>query len=247
MTKHIYTILSLAVALFMSLSVSAQDCDNPGCCDGPIMISSVADSTDAAIVSCGQFVRAFLQGETINIKGTYCNIENATQVQITYDVYPGDWAGPPSYTHLEVVANSDGVGTLYGIIDHDFTFPMDAATTMDNPGANIILQARVIYDPEDDTFWNLFVQLGDVVSVREIPALEGLQVYPNPVGSGTVMIETAENLERSVNISDATGKRLIQTFMPSNGPININNLPAGLYLVQVVEDGKVGTSKLIVE
>lgn len=165
--KKIYTSCCLIVALVLvSLTnVLAQSEE------GPIEITSFADSTN--VTAGDNFQRAFMQGETIKIEGAYGNIANAVSAWVTYDVYAPDWSGLVYSSGQQIIAN-DSIGTLDGVIDFEFTFPEDAAVfgqfhEEDGPVANHIIQVRVAYEPEVNTFWNVFVDVQGEEVVMEAP------------------------------------------------------------------------------
>lgn len=74
--------------------------------------------------------------------------------------------------------------------------------------------------------------------------IEGFSIYPNPVRN-TLYINTKNNADKQVQIFDLIGKKLIDTAV-KDCSLNIN-LPAGIYVVKVEENGKTATQKLIVK
>jgi hypothetical protein len=76
--------------------------------------------------------------------------------------------------------------------------------------------------------------------------IEGLKVYPNPVSNGTVYIRTASGNEKEVYITDLSDKILFKTRLNGQNKIRFN-LPAGLYLLHVNENGRHATVKLLVK
>jgi hypothetical protein len=77
-------------------------------------------------------------------------------------------------------------------------------------------------------------------------AISGLSVYPNPVKNGVFYINTDANAERTVTIFDVLGKQVLNTTTSQNA-INVSSLNAGVYMVQVTEEGKTATRKLVIE
>lgn len=76
-------------------------------------------------------------------------------------------------------------------------------------------------------------------------SIAGLTITPNPVNNGVFYINTDANAERTVTVFDVLGKQVLNTTT-SNSAINVSNLTAGVYLVQVVEEGKTATKKLVI-
>ena len=185
------------------------------------------------------------QGYTINIKGEYGNATDANWVRVTYDIYQ-DWAGDQPYNY-EVFPYSDTSGVVDGTIDYDFTLPADAALGADYPTAvGKIIQVRVDYGSGEDTYWNVFVEITEGTSSLTQLDLEGLQVYPNPVTNGLVTINTANGLDKSVEIIDIAGKSILFQEMTSN-TLDVSSLGSGMYYVKVIEDGKTGVEKLTIK
>jgi hypothetical protein len=76
--------------------------------------------------------------------------------------------------------------------------------------------------------------------------ISGLKVYPNPVTSGTLFIETAANAEKTVVIFDVLGKQVFNTTTADNA-INVSGLNAGVYVVRITEEGKTASTKLVIK
>ena len=76
--------------------------------------------------------------------------------------------------------------------------------------------------------------------------IEGFKMYPNPVTQGRVYIITAENGPKKIRIFDVLGTPVLETTMIGK-ELNISELNAGIYLIQVYEKDKVATRKLIVK
>ncbi|MEX0996076.1 MAG: T9SS type A sorting domain-containing protein [Flavobacteriaceae bacterium] len=72
-----------------------------------------------------------------------------------------------------------------------------------------------------------------------------VDMYPNPVRNGVVTIKTNSNQPLQVSVFDVLGKQVISKTV-SNNTLNVSNLKAGVYLVQVTENNATSTKKLIV-
>jgi hypothetical protein len=77
-------------------------------------------------------------------------------------------------------------------------------------------------------------------------SINGLSVYPNPVKNGVFYINTDANAERTVTVFDVLGKQVFNTKTSENA-INVSSLTAGVYMVQITEEGKTATKKLVIE
>jgi len=76
-------------------------------------------------------------------------------------------------------------------------------------------------------------------------AISGLKVYPNPATGGIVNIASDANAVKAVVIYDMVGKQVVNT-VTENGTVNVSNLSAGIYIVNITEEGKTATRKLVV-
>ena len=74
----------------------------------------------------------------------------------------------------------------------------------------------------------------------------GLKVYPNPVSNGTLFIETSANAEKTVTVYDVLGKQVLNTTT-SNNAINVASLHTGVYIVNITEEGKTASRKLVIK
>jgi hypothetical protein len=75
--------------------------------------------------------------------------------------------------------------------------------------------------------------------------ISGLKMYPNPVVDGTLYINTTANAEKAVVIYDVVGKQVLNT-KTSTGSVNVSSLNSGIYFVNITEEGKTATMKLVV-
>jgi hypothetical protein len=76
--------------------------------------------------------------------------------------------------------------------------------------------------------------------------IAGLKMYPNPVSNGTLFIETSANAEKTVTVFDVLGKQVLNTTT-SNNTINVASLHTGVYIVNITEEGKTASRKLVIK
>lgn len=76
-------------------------------------------------------------------------------------------------------------------------------------------------------------------------AIEGLNLYPNPVYNGKVNITTKNDSEKEIIIFDLLGKKVLQTQLSSR-ELNVSNLIPGVYIIKINEQNATATRKLIV-
>ena len=75
--------------------------------------------------------------------------------------------------------------------------------------------------------------------------IAGLKMYPNPVTNGTLFIETTANTEKTVTVYDVLGKQVLNTTTSDNA-VNVSALHTGVYIVNITEEGKTASTKLVV-
>jgi hypothetical protein len=76
--------------------------------------------------------------------------------------------------------------------------------------------------------------------------IDGFVIYPNPVKDGKVYVQTTSASTKNIRISDMAGK-IVFTTQTENKELNIHNLPTGVYIMKVEQDGKASTQKIIIE
>jgi hypothetical protein len=85
------------------------------------------------------------------------------------------------------------------------------------------------------------------VGVTETPGLNSfVKVFPNPNSTGKLQFEGNVNLN-SVEIIDLSGKTITNQTITNSESIDISNLHSGMYLVKMIADEGVFTSKLSVK
>ncbi|MES2812906.1 MAG: T9SS type A sorting domain-containing protein [Bacteroidota bacterium] len=75
--------------------------------------------------------------------------------------------------------------------------------------------------------------------------IAGLKVYPNPAKS-VLNITSDSFASKNVKIFNTLGN-LVASVDVDNSELNVANLTKGIYLLQIVEQGKISTSKLVIE
>lgn len=71
-------------------------------------------------------------------------------------------------------------------------------------------------------------------------------LYPNPATDGIVYIKTLNNHSKDITVYDVFGKIVLQDRISTN-MLNIGRLSPGVYVIQVVENNKTMTRKLVVK
>jgi len=76
--------------------------------------------------------------------------------------------------------------------------------------------------------------------------IENFGVYPNPVANGKFRITTALNVNKEVRIFNMFGKQVYSKTVRSNEIVDVSNLNTGVYFVNILEEGKTATKKLVI-
>lgn len=92
----------------------------------------------------------------------------------------------------------------------------------------------------------LFVSVCYGQDVKANGDIDGFKLYPNPVTSGMVYINTSENAPKQILIFDVLGTKVLETTIIGS-ELSVSDLDAGVYVLRVYERNKLATRKLIVK
>jgi hypothetical protein len=76
--------------------------------------------------------------------------------------------------------------------------------------------------------------------------INGLTMYPNPVSGGTLNFTSTANAAMYIQIFDLLGKEVLKANVVNN-TVNVAKLTAGVYVVNITEEGKTATRKLVIK
>ncbi|HNP33578.1 MAG TPA: T9SS type A sorting domain-containing protein [Flavobacterium sp.] len=88
--------------------------------------------------------------------------------------------------------------------------------------------------------------IAGLLGVSQNNNIAGLRMYPNPVSNGQLFIETAANAEKTVTVFDVLGKQVLNATTSDN-VINVSALHTGVYIVNITEEGKTASRKLVIK
>jgi hypothetical protein len=74
-----------------------------------------------------------------------------------------------------------------------------------------------------------------------------LAVYPNPVTNGKLYISSDNSIQKQVAIYSLLGQKVLETRAANNAEINVSKLAKGTYILNVTENGKSESKKLIIK
>jgi hypothetical protein len=168
---------------------------------------------------------------TTNYDATLRNVGNVVYVVIGYDFTNNNlsaWINP-----------TNGASPTLGLVP----------APLGNIGGFILRQ-----DGSSTTPTIVFDELRVVTSLSQLGLtlgtksneIAGLKVYPNPVTNGKLFITSENGAEKSIVIFDILGKQVLSTSIV-NDVVNVSGLNAGVYIVQITEEGKTATRKLVIQ
>ena len=82
-------------------------------------------------------------------------------------------------------------------------------------------------------------------SVNDVVIID-IQLYPNPTSNGIVHLKTISQDPIFVQLYNALGKNVFSKTINSGVPLNVQDLPAGVYMVRLTQHDKVCTKKLVI-
>jgi len=94
----------------------------------------------------------------------------------------------------------------------------------------------------------LFTIGQELVSVNDVKPIEvkGFKMYPNPAYGEEIYITTQLNGTKEIQVFDVFGDVVIRESITTN-TLNISRLVPGVYVLQVTEEEKTMTRKLVVK
>lgn len=154
------------------------------------------------------------------------------------------------------------IGNNNGALANDFNNPISVTlpASADNQGSitfklvSIFAPGTQAYAPVGTSYgtggaWridNLTIsgeEIDDTASIVE-NNIEGLKVYPNPA-SELVNIVSNEIGTKTVAIYDMLGKKVLETSTEET--VNVSTLTSGVYIMNITQDGKKASRKLVIK
>ncbi|MEM0931362.1 MAG: T9SS type A sorting domain-containing protein [Bacteroidota bacterium] len=84
------------------------------------------------------------------------------------------------------------------------------------------------------------------VNTQQVSELQGFKMYPNPVYGDEVYITTSSNGTKQIKVFDVFGE-IVLTDRVSTNTLNVSRLLPGVYVLQVTEQKKTMTRKLVIK
>ena len=77
--------------------------------------------------------------------------------------------------------------------------------------------------------------------------IKGFATYPNPITKNSFTITSNSSSKKEVAIFNVIGKKVLATnFSGTNATIDVSAISAGIYILKVMEAGKIATKKLVI-
>ena len=159
---------------------------------------------------------------------------------VTFKLYKGFTGGGDRQVELFVNGTSYGTSTPFD----DFTEHVFTATGIDVTG-DVVIEIKNITSKQvivDDVTWSAS---GQVLSADRFEAAE-FAIFPNPTTQGFVTIKTTSSQPTAVVAFDILGKQVINTVLKTNR-LDVSDLNAGVYILQLTQNGTTTTKKLVVQ
>ena len=119
-----------------------------------------------------------------------------------------------------------------------------SATLPDGINAQLVVEFRGNSAEENMYIDNIKFQ-GEKTLALSRNVNRGFTIFPNPTSGPILTIKSPLNAEKRVVIYDILGRSVINTLLKSSR-LNISSLKPGVYLVQITENNKTSTKKLVV-
>lgn len=161
----------------------------------------------------------------------------------------GTWTAVNALNLNEKLTSATSNNAVNGNLAANYTFPVQSIINLNwVNGSNLWIKWVDTNDAGSNGMYaidSFSISVNQVLGVKQ-NAIAGLNMYPNPVSKGTLYITSNSSEAKSVLVYDLLGKQVLNT-KTSDNTVNVSTLKGGSYIVQITEDGKTDTRKLIVE
>ncbi|HLV39448.1 T9SS type A sorting domain-containing protein [Xanthomarina sp.] len=159
---------------------------------------------------------------------------------VTMKLYKGFTGNGDRQVELFVNGTSYGVSEVFNDYDeHIFT------VSGINVSGDVLIEITNTTSRQvivDTVVWSEF---GETISVNKNKTLD-FSVFPNPVTNGYVNITSKSNEAINVTVFDILGKQVLSNSV-NNNRLNVSKLTAGVYIMNMSQNGKITTKKLVIK
>lgn len=262
--KKLYTLLFTAAVTFSAnaqlINGNLENWSDNNTPDSFSPAPFTAGVSKEATIKHGGMYSAKHQTPTLPASGTSVKIQNETAV-----IVPGT-SYTISYWFLDNDPAAKSRPWIYWLNDSSATIPANESdfrpTTYSTDNPEWQLYSKTVIAPAGATKLRFEMRSyadgptgGGVIYYDDMSVssslkvsqniINGLNLYPNPVTSGTFYISTDSNDVKSVSIYDVLGKQVLKT--KTNNAVNVSALTSGVYILKITENGSTATRKLVIK
>ncbi|QXP60324.1 T9SS type A sorting domain-containing protein [Olleya sp. HaHaR_3_96] len=159
---------------------------------------------------------------------------------LTLKLYKGFTGGGDRQVELFVNGTSYGTSTAFDdFTEHIFTV------------ANINVMGDVLIEIKNNTGKQVIIDdvtwsaSGQTLSTNKFETT-AFSIFPNPTTQNFVTIKTTKNQPTTVIVFDMLGKQVLKTVLKTNR-LDISELNAGVYIIQLTQNETTTTKKLVIQ
>ena len=187
-------------------------------------VVTIAELNNASAITAGTY-----ESELVKINGVTFDTTTAT--------FPLSTAAA---TNINLTSGSDVLTFRTAFSEANYM-----GTAKPTSATNIIALVGRFNATAQVTSRNL-TDLNAPLSSSSFDNINGLTMYPNPLSGNTLYLTSTANAAMSIEVYDLLGKEVLKTNVVNNA-VNVAKLTSGVYVVKIIEDGKIATRKLVIQ
>ncbi len=220
-------------------------------CSGDV-VTVTASAADSYLWSSGETTQSIQVSATATVYVTVTNanacngVGQSATTNITFTATPTAAGSFTSAGNVVTFTNTSTGATAYSWDFGDFTnsSAMAPAHAYAANGTYTVVLTAINGNCTSTTSFEISIEVG----MEEATALN-FMVYPNPA-TEQVLVAFENNSAGTLNITDATGRLVYSVQITEVGsvllPVNVSELAAGSYTVQLISDNQVGIKHLMI-
>ncbi len=220
-------------------------------CSGDV-VTVTASAADSYLWSSGETTQSIQVSATATVYVTVTNanacngVGQSATTNITFTATPTAAGSFTSAGNVVTFTNTSTGATAYSWDFGDFTnsSAMAPAHAYAANGTYTVVLTAINGNCTSTTSFEISIEVG----MEEATALN-FMVYPNPA-TEQVLVAFENNSAGTLNITDATGRLVYSAQITEVGsvllPVNVSELAAGSYTVQLISDNQVGIKHLMI-
>ncbi len=220
-------------------------------CSGDV-VTVTASAADSYLWSSGETTQSIQVSATAAVFVTVTNanacngVGQSATTNITFTATPTAAGSFTSAGNVVTFTNTSTGATAYSWDFGDFTnsSAMAPAHAYAANGTYTVVLTAINGNCTSTTSFEISIEVG----MEEATALN-FMVYPNPA-TEQVLVAFENNSAGTLNITDATGRLVYSAQITEVGsvllPVNVSELAAGSYTVQLISDNQVGIKHLMI-